>query len=485
MYYHIGQCKAPCCGKFSAESYNEIFGEISQLLEGKGKETEEKLTAEMKAAAKDLNFEKAARLRDGLRALMVMQNQNIVEGFDSEDRDYIANYREGELVSFTVLKIRSGKLLGRDNYRTISLNEDDELLPEFMNAYYTDKDMIPPHIYVPTQTGLDFITKWIEDTFHTGTQITLITDAIENAKRHQAAMSMAFENAHEDIIRRLRERGDMPALEELKEVLRLDRLPVRIEGFDIAHIGGKFPVASLISFYNGNPDKKNYRYFRLKTTDGLIDDFASMREATSRRYTRLINEQSDLPDLILIDGGIGQVNAVRGVLDALHLDIPIAGLAKRDEEIYRPGDSTPIELPKRSDALRLLQRVRDETHRFATSRNQRLRTKENTVSIFTEIPGIGEKRALTLMKTFTTLENLVGSEESAVAQALHVRAGEASEILLAARSLLEKRKLQQAHTMLSLQTAGTTAQKAAAAQRNSSLADAALEAAENTPNYTR
>jgi len=483
MYYHIGQCKAPCCKDFSAQSYNEIIGEIARLLEGKGKETEEKLTAEMKAAAKQLNFEKAVRIRDGLRALMVMQNQNIVESFDSGDRDYIAHDREGELVSFTVLKIRSGKLLGRDNYRTVSLNEDDELLPEFMNAYYTDASLVPPHIYVPTQAGLEFMTRWLSEECHVNVEILLVQDSMENAGRHKAAMSMAFENAHEDIIRRLRERGDMPALEELKTVLRLDHLPVRIEGFDIAHIGGKFPVASLISFYNGNPDKKNYRYFKLKTTDGIIDDFASMREAATRRYTRLVNEQADLPDLILIDGGIGQVNAVRGVLDALQLDIPIAGLAKRDEEIYRPGDSVPISLPKRSDALRLLQRVRDETHRFATSRNQRLRTKENTVSIFTQLPGVGEKRALTLMKTFTTLENLAAAEEAAVAEAVHVRAPQAAEILMEARRLLEKRRQEQEKAMLSLRSAGTTVQKAADIQRNMDLAAAALEAAEAAPEY--
>ncbi|MCR5290239.1 MAG: excinuclease ABC subunit UvrC [Treponema sp.] len=483
MYYHIGQCKAPCCKDFSKESYNEIIGEIAQLLEGKGKETEEKLTAAMKDAAKNLNFEKAARFRDGLRALMVMQNQNIVEGFDAEDRDYIAHYREGELVSFTVLKIRSGKLLGRDNYRTVSLHEDEELLPEFMNAYYTDKEMLPPHIFVPTQEGLEFMSRWLDETFHANTQIVLVSDHIENAKRHQAAMNMAFENAHEDIIRRLRERGDMPALEELKTVLRLDHLPVRIEGFDIAHIGGKFPVASLISFYNGNPDKRNYRYFRLKTTNGIIDDFASMREAATRRYTRLVNEQQDLPDLILIDGGIGQVNAVRGVLDALNLDIPIAGLAKRDEEIYRPGDSVPISLPKRSDALRLLQRVRDETHRFATSRNQRLRTKENTVSIFTELPDVGPQRALALMKKFTTLENLAQAEEAAVAQTIHVRAQQASHILMEARRLLAERQTKQSMAEVSLQTPGTTPWKAANAQRNSSLADAALAAAEPDAEY--
>ncbi|MDE5775519.1 MAG: excinuclease ABC subunit UvrC, partial [Treponemataceae bacterium] len=138
MYYHIGRCKAPCCGKIDKQSYISFFGEIAKLLEGKGKQTEESLSAEMKAAAKELNFEKAARIRDGLKALLIMQNQNIVEDFSAEDRDYIAHWREGELASFTVLKIREGKVQGRDNYRVESLNEDDELLPEFMNAYYED-----------------------------------------------------------------------------------------------------------------------------------------------------------------------------------------------------------------------------------------------------------------------------------------------------------------------------------------------------------
>lgn len=476
MYYHIGRCKAPCCGKIEKESYTEFIEEITQLLEGKGEETVTKLTALMKDAAKNLNFEKAARLRDGLRALTVLQNQNIVEDFDSEDRDYIAHFREGELVSFTVLKIRGGKLMGRDNFRTVSLNEDDELLEEFACAYYTERGMIPPHIYVSTQDGYEFLSRWIKDTFHTDTELILITDKIESAKRHEAAMNMAAENAHEDIIRRMRERGDTPAMEELQKLLGLPKLPVRIEGFDIAHIGGKFPVASLISFYNGNPDKKNYREFRLKTTNGVVDDFASMREATSRRYTRLVNEKAELPDLILIDGGIGQVNAVQGILDALNLDIPIAGLAKRDEEIWRPHTSKPICLPKRSDALRLLQRVRDETHRFATSHNQELRTKENTETIFTDLPHVGDVRAKILLKTFTTLESLATAEEAQVAQALHVRAGEASEILVAAKAALAKRETA-TETKRALFTAALTSGKSRTENSPyaSALADAALD----------
>lgn len=473
LYYHIGRCKAPCCGKIDKDSYNAYIGEISELLEGKGKETEEKLSKEMKAAAAALNFEKAARIRDGLKAMMIMQNQNIVEDFSAEDRDYIAFWREGELASFTVLKIREGKVQGRDNYRVTSLNEDEELLPEFINAYYTEDSELPPSIYVPTQEGLDFMERWFKERFTTQTKIVLVAETMENYKRHKAALDMAQQNAHEDIIRRLRERGDVPALQELKEQLGLKNLPVRIEGFDIAHIGGKFPVASLISFYNGNPDKKNYRYFRLKTTNGIIDDFASMREAATRRYTRLLNEGAELPDLILIDGGIGQVNAVEGVLRALDLDIPVAGLAKRDEEIYKPGDSNPITLPKRSDALRLLQRVRDETHRFATSRNQRLRTKENVVSAFAALPGIGAKRERILTQKFMTIENLAAAQEADIAQALGIKAQAAADILMQARRLSQERNQKKEAQMQSLKEAGTTKEIAAHNEWIAQLADEA------------
>ncbi len=208
-----------------------------------------------------------------------------------------------------------------------------------------------------------------------------------------------------------------------------------------------------------------------------------MKEAVSRRYTRLLNEDAELPDLLLIDGGIGQVNAVEEILLSLGLDIPVAGLAKRDEEIYRPGSSTPICLPKRSDGLRLLQRVRDETHRFATSRNQNLRTKENTNSIFLELPGVGEKRALMLQRQFIPLESLAGAEESAVAQCIHVKATEAAGILLAARSLLERRNEKKDLQRLSLGASGTTKEKAAEAQYLSDLAGAALAAAETPPDY--
>lgn len=477
MYYHIGRCLAPCCKNVKQYTYTEFIEEISSLLEGKGEETVKKLNAQMKEAAKSLNFEKAARLRDGIKALSILQNQNIVESFDGEDRDYISSWREGELVSFTVLKMRQGKLLGRDNYRTLSLSEDNELLPEFISAFYTEKEDVPPKIFYLETEGLENqdLQRWFKETLNAQTLLIPVTDFTPQARLHKAALNMAKENAHEDIIRRLRERGDFPAMEELQKVLNLPKLPARIEGFDIAHIGGKFPVASLISFYNGNPDKKNYRYFRLKTTEGIIDDFQSMREAATRRYTRVVNEGNPLPDLILIDGGIGQVNAVQQVLNSLEIDVPVAGLAKRDEEIWLPGASQPVCLPKRSDALRLLQRVRDETHRFATSRNQELRTKENTVSPFINLPGVGKERDRLLMKKFATLEKLSLASESEIAQTLHVNSDAASKILLSARELLEKQNAVKEKQKLSLGQSGTTKEKAEHAQKIYSLAQMALE----------
>ncbi len=474
LYYHIGRCSAPCCGKITKEEYRASLEEIVLLLGGEGSETVARVETMMKEAAAELKFEKAARLRDGMRALTDLREQNAVVDMDPESRDYVAWAAEGIMVTFAVLRMRSGRLMARDLYRARSLKDEEEILPEFLMAYYTDPAAVPPRIFVPTQEGLTLAARWFADGLGVNTELTVIgiessgepsaeTAVAETAadtpreygqdfrsetavwgKRHAAAMAMAAFNAREDAKRRLREQGDFPALEELKSVLGLSSIPSRIEGFDIAHIGGRLPVASLITFVDGNPDRKGYRTFRLRTTDGVIDDFASMREVTSRRYTRLLNEGAELPDLILIDGGIGQVNAVRGVLDSLELDIPIVGLAKRDEELYLPGSSTPARLPRRSDALRLLQRVRDETHRFATSKNQRLRTKENTRLVFESLPGIGAQKANLLLSRYGSLEELRSATDAEegiaeLAKIARVSPDAARAIAQALPALLEER----------------------------------------------
>lgn len=476
MYYHIGRCAAPCCGKIDKQTYSSIIDELKQFLEENPEKAVENLENKMKHAAQELKFEKAGRYRDCAAALKTLRLQNAVSDFNPESRDYIGFYTEGSLVSFAVLKMRSGKLVMKDVYRTRSLKEGGELICEFITAYYTEKTMIPPRIFVQNKDGLELIEKWLFESFNIQSNITTAQETDAYA-RHEAALRMAEHNAKEDIVRRMRERGDTPALEELKKVLHLEQLPLRIEGFDIAHLAGKFTVASLISFYNGNPDKKNYRIFRLKSLEGRIDDFASLREAASRRYTRLLNEQAEMPDLIMIDGGIGQVNAVKGVLDALGLPIPLVGLAKRDEELYLPGVSEPIRLPKRSDALRLLQRVRDETHRFATSRNQALRTKENTVSVFTRLPHVGPKRAALIMEKWTNIEKLANASAGQIADVLTVSALQAEDIKKGAR-IAAQTAATHTHAPPDITNAYTAHLAALALKQNTELS-----AAEKAPPY--
>jgi excinuclease ABC subunit C len=220
---------------------------------------------------------------------------------------------------------------------------------------------------------------------------------------------MARQNALEDLRRRLKERGAGPALDELARALSLRARPFRIEGFDIAQLDGKHPVASLISFRNGVPDKKNYRVFKLRTVVGVVDDFAAMREAVRRRYSRLLREGAELPDLILIDGGIGQVNAAKGVLDELGITCDLVGLAKREEELYLPHTMEPVRLSQRSEGLKVLQFVRDESHRFATTLNQKLRSKDLAFSRLEVVKGVGPKKAAALMKRYRNLVSIAAA----------------------------------------------------------------------------
>ena len=466
LYFHIGRCSAPCADKISESDYRKDIDEIALLLEGDLKKPLAELTEKMKAAAAAREFEKAARIRDGMQAVRALRGQNTVEDMDPEARDYIGWAAEGALITFTVFKMRGGKVVGRDLYRTESLKDEAEVLPEFLIAYYTDPKQIPPHIFVCAGQEYELAEQWFADKLGVNVTITAIpldgqkprheadADAAASVpgktavpvaaektpvygaailRRHKAALAMAQFNAKEDAARRIKELGDFPALEELQKILSLDRPPHRIEGFDIAHLHGKYTVASLISFKDGNPDKKNYRIFRLRTTDGIIDDYASMREAVARRYTRLLNEAAELPDLIMIDGGIGQVNAAKAVLDALELDIPLVGLAEKNEELYRPHINKPIVLPRRSAALRVLQRVRDETHRFANTRNNRLRSKEELHLQFEQLPHIGEKRAARLLRSFSSIEKLAAASPEAAAAAARITQAQAQEVIAAAR----------------------------------------------------
>ena len=227
--------------------------------------------------------------------------------------------------------------------------------------------------------------------------------------KHYRILRLAEENATRDIEKRLKETDNTPALEVLQKELSLSRLPRHIEGFDIAQLSGKYTVASLIVFRDGNPSRSEYRHFSIKSLEGKIDDFESMREAVSRRYSRLLAENAELPDLLMIDGGKGQVNAVLEILEALGIadKIPVIGLAKEHEELVPPRDGEIIRLPHSNEGLRVLIAVRDECHRFATSFNQRMRSKEASFSLLESIEGMGKKRSESVMKAFGSVEKIL------------------------------------------------------------------------------
>jgi excinuclease ABC subunit C len=342
------------------------------------------------------------------------------------------------LVTFTIFSMRGGKMTGRELYRACSAADEKDNLEVFLTSYY-DRGRPPPFkIYLQQRFDDSLLRGWFKSIFNFEPELLSPTE-----KRHEAILAMAWQNAMEDLRKRLRDRGAGPALDELARALGLPGRPERIEGFDIAQLDGKHPVASLVSFRNGAPDKKNYRYFKLRSVIGMVDDFAAMREAVKRRYSRLIREGGDMPDLVLVDGGIGQVNAAKGVMDSLGMDVPVVGLAKREEELWLPEAKEALVLSRRSEALKVLQFIRDETHRFATGLNQRLRTKDLFFPTLESVEGIGSRRAAAIMKAFGTIENIAEAEPPEIAERCRISQASAKAVRAAARLALEDRKANQ------------------------------------------
>ncbi|MDR0450514.1 MAG: excinuclease ABC subunit UvrC [Treponema sp.] len=499
MYYHIGRCMAPCCGKITVEEYALQVRRMEQLLtgsvagDGANRELIRDLEGEMGKAAAELRFERAAQLRNAIRAIQDLSGDSAVVDFDPESRDYIAWATEGVFTTFTVFSMRGGRMTGRELYRTRSAADEGESLETFIASYYDPGRPPPARIYLLPEPSAakkagdgapslfvspDSLARWFREQFRFEPEISVPAE-----KHHTAVLAMARQNALEDLRRRLRERGAGPALDELVQVLSLKRRPERIEGFDIAQLDGKHPVASLVSFKDGIPDKKNYRYFKLRTVVGIVDDFAAMREAVQRRYSRLIREGRELPDLVLIDGGIGQVNAAKGVLDGLGLDLDLAGLAKRDEELWLPLAKEPIRLSKRSEALKVLQQVRDETHRFATGLNQRLRSGDLFFPVLESVDGIGPKRAAAIMKAYGSVAGIAAAPPEEIAERCRLGLPAARAARAAAQLALEDGEARKE----ALKPAGG-AQKQAGRRRGKarSLALEALEAetaAETEPEF--
>ncbi|MDY7028359.1 MAG: excinuclease ABC subunit UvrC [Spirochaetota bacterium] len=426
LYYHIGRCSSPCTGKISREDYLGHVRKAVKLLSGETEGLLEELGRQMDTAARALNFEKAAELRDTIEAVKKVGEKQEVVDFNMEKRDYVAGYESEALCSFTVFQMRSGKMLGRDLYRAESFGTEEEASLEFFFHYYRDADALPDVIYTGSEIETELLQRFFKDEF--GTAVKVVTPRDD---KHARILKMAWENARQDVERRLRAIANIPGLEELKRILSLPKLPRRIEGFDIAQLSGKYPVASLVSFYNGNPDKKNYRRYHIKNLQGKIDDYEAIREAVARRYTRMMNENLDPPDLIVIDGGRGQLNAAHGILTSLGLEtIPVVGLAKQNEEIFALDRPEPINLPEGTDGLRILQAVRDETHRFATTFNKQLRKKEIGLTTLESIPGIGPKRARGLLQTFGSLQEIKAAGAEKIAEKMRFPKELADKILL-------------------------------------------------------
>jgi len=428
LYYHIGRCSAPCAGKINVEEYGEIISQVEDLLSGDNAGLLAWLNAKMQEASASREFERAAGFRDSLIAaegLINEFNQRIID-YNDQKRDFIAFSSFEDMYTFAVFQMRGGRLTGRDLYRTKFLSTDEEALEQFLVQYYSELEGLPEEIYLPIPLNIELVKSFFRKEKNTETGFFF-----PEKGQNKAVLRMAAENAYQDIIKRKRKTGNEEGIRILKETLGLSVLPKRIEGFDIAQLSGKYPTASLVSFKNGVPDRSNYRHFHIKTLNGRIDDFAAVREAVSRRYSRLLNEGLDMPDLILIDGGAGQVSAAKGVLSALGLDdIPLAGLAKQNEEIYLHGRPGVINLPDGDEALKVLQYVRDETHRFATGFNQKLREKDSKFSLLEGIPGIGPVRSRKLLETYGSLETI----GSCTPEELHAAAGlprDAAEALLA------------------------------------------------------
>ena len=439
MYYHIGRCKAPCCGKIVKDEYGFHVEQVQRMLSGEDGPLVADLTVKMQEAARELKFEWAARIRNAIVSIQSLAGEDsAVVDFDSEGRDYIAWATEGVLTTFTVFSMRGGKMTGRELFRTRSAADEGNSLGHFIISYYDSARPPPAKVYLQPQAeniGEDHLASWFSAQF--GFAPELLHSA---EKRHVAVLAMARQNATEDLRKRLKERGAGPALDELARVLGLEGRPERIEGFDIAQLDGRHPVASLVSFRNGVPDRKNYRHFKLRSVVGIVDDFASMREVVRRRYSRLLREGQELPGLILIDGGIGQVNAAKGVLDELEINCGIVGLAKRDEELWLPGATKPIALSRRSEALKVLQFVRDETHRFATGLNQKLRSKDLLFPALESVEGIGKKRAAAIMRAYGSIENVSTADPSELAESCGIAQSTAKAVRAAARLALEDRK---------------------------------------------
>jgi len=403
LNFYIGECSAPCVGRITKDEYSSLVKGVSLFLQGHYKTLVSSLKEQMLKASKEQEFERAAKIRDAILAIEKMSQTQRVTSFPGEDIDLIAVAQKGRQACVLVFIIREGKVIDKNHFL---LNIDVEerqgnILSYFVKQYYATASFIPSQIIVPEEVEeKEEIVSWF---FHkTGKKVEFVVP-----KRGDKAklLKLASENAALILEQNQPEKKEQPLL-ELKNYLDLPQLPFRIEGFDISNIAGSEAVGSLVVFEDGKPKKSEYRKFKIKSVNG-IDDFAMLKEIISRRYKRVLEEKKELPQLILVDGGKGQVGVCFRALKELNLHhIPMIGLAKEFEQIYTPDRSDPIELPFDSSALKLLQWVRDEAHRFALTYHRKKREKKVKKSWIEEIPGVGEVTKKLLLSHFKSLNRI-------------------------------------------------------------------------------
>lgn len=417
--YHIKKCEGPCEGLVSQSRYGAMIEQVAGLLEGRTEALIARLQKEMEALAGAMQFEEAALMRDRIKGLRAYTEKQKVVSLDGSDRDIVGVASEEDAACGVVFKVREGKMVGRQHYYMAGVKGADgsEVLEALLQQYYLSAEFVPPEVLVPEEPeAASMIGSWL--TGRRGDIVQLVNPAEgEDAKLVRLANQNAVFLLGELKLQRLQRAQQIPhAVEALGKDLHLKNLPRRIECFDISNVQGEDAVASLVVFRDGKPKKSEYRKFRIRSVQGP-DDFASMREVIRRRYTRLMEEQQELPDLVIVDGGKGQLSSAIAILEELDLGgVAIIGLAKRLEEIFVPGTGEPVILPKASASLRLLQRIRDEAHRFAVSYHRSVRSRRTLQTELDLITGIGKKRARELLEAFGSVQGVKFATEEQLAE---------------------------------------------------------------------
>ncbi len=413
--YHIHKCKGPCEGLQSEEEYLLMINEIIRLLKGRTSTMIRSLTDSMQHYAKELKFEQAAEIKAQIESLKRYAERQKMIADDEADRDVFAVAAAEDDGCGVVFKIREGKLLGSQHiYMNNTDGESDATLQaRVLEKYYIETlEGVPDEILLQEPVGAEeeeTLRAFISEKRQEKKQIRFIVPKI-GEKAHLVEMCRQNARHHlEEYLIQKQKRGEAArehyGLTTLKELLHLPNLPQRIECFDNSHLQGTDYVSSMVCFEKGKPKKSEYRKFKMRTFEGS-DDYAAMEEVIRRRYSGSLSTELPWPDLIVVDGGKGQVNTAFHTMNALGLSIPVIGLAKRIEEIFTPHSSDPFNLPKTSPALKLLQQLRDEAHRFAVTYHRKLRSERTLQTELTTIAGIGEKTAFKLLKQFGSAESV-------------------------------------------------------------------------------